>query len=204
MSTPAPVTSSKAYDLHFVLDGKRFFWRNPNLGVSLIDAGPDSAILWRTEDGEGRRLWTDITNVNMLSVSDGKSAVNHCCIQFGDGRSITVTDAGASGQVDDARTPIYRDFIRALHARLKHAPQGLIRFTAGVSESRHTVLVAVVMIGALFFVATPFVLLFIVRDWRVLGVLAAGVGFMWPLWKIIENNRPRDYDPQQPPGELME
>lgn len=204
MPSSTPATSSKSYDLHFVLDGKRFFWRNPNHGVTLVDAGSASAIVWRTESGEARRLWTEIRNVNMLSASDGKAAVNHCRITFNDGRSITVSDAGASGQVDDARTPVYRNFIRALHARLQHAPQGTIRFTAGVSEGRHTVMMVTGMIAGLFFVATPLVLLFVVRDWRVLGVLAAGIGFIWPFWKIIERNHPRDYDPRRPPGELMD
>jgi hypothetical protein len=60
------------------------------------------------------------------------------------------------------------------------------------------------VIATLFFVGTPLVLLFIVRDWRVLGVLAAGAGFVWPFWKIVEHNRPRSYDPRHPPGELMD
>ena len=66
MSPPAPAASSSTfYDLHFVLDDKRFFWRNPNHGVTLLDAGRDSAILWQTESGQGRRLWTDIAAVNI-------------------------------------------------------------------------------------------------------------------------------------------
>lgn len=205
MNAPAPAASSStSYDLHVVLDDKRFFWRNPNHGVTLIDAGRDSAILWQTESGESRRLWTDIVAVNMLSASDGKDAVNHCRIAFRDGRSLTVTDAGPSGQVDHDRTPRYRDFIRALHARLAHAPQGTIRFSAGVSESRHHAMMAIGTIGALFFVGLPVVLLFVVRDWRVLGPLAVGAAFIWPFWKIIERNRPRSYDPRHPPGELMD
>lgn len=205
MSPPAPAASSSTfYDLHVVLDDKRFFWRNPNHGVTLLDAGRDSAILWQTESGEGRRLWTDIAAVNMLSASDGKDAVNHCRIGFRDGRALTVTDAGPSGQVDHDRTPRYRDFIRALHARLVHAPQGTIRFSAGVSESRHHAMMAIGTIGALFFVGLPVVLLFVVRDWRVLGPLAVGAAFIWPFWKLIERNRPRSYDPRHPPGELMD
>jgi hypothetical protein len=204
MTDPALATASTAYDLHFLVNGKRFFWRNPNHGVTLIDAGRESALLWRAESGEGRQLWTDIVAVNMLSASDGKDAVNNCLIRFRDGRTLTVTDAGPSGQVDHDRTPPYRDFIRALHLRLAAAPAGTIRFTAGFSENRHTGMVAILFIVALFFVGTPLVLLFIVRDWRVLGVLAAGIGFVWPFWKIAENNRPRDYDPRHPPGELMD
>jgi hypothetical protein len=200
----APATLSKHYALHFLIDHKRFFWRNPNCGVTLIDAGKDSALAWQTEHGEVRRLWTDIAAVNMISVSDGKNEVNQCRIAFRDGRSITVTEAGSSGTLDEEKTPLYRDFVRALHERLALAPKGSIRFTAGVSETRHMVLSVTAFIAALLFVALPLGLFFIVREWKVLGVLAAGAGFVWPIWKIVENNRPRSYDPRKPPGELMQ
>jgi hypothetical protein len=39
-------------------------------------------------------------------------------------------------------------------------------------------------------------------DWPC--VLAAGAAFVWPFWKIVETNRPRDYDPKNPPPELMD
>lgn len=204
MTSPAPAPAATSYDLYVVADGKRFFWRNPNHGVTLTDAGRDSAIAWRTEGGEARKLWTDIVAVNMLSATDGKQAVNHCIVRFRDGRTLAVTDADTSGQVDHDRTPTYRDFARALHARLALAPRGTIRFTAGVSEGRHTGMMVIGVIAALFFVGVPLVLLFVVRDWRVLGVLAAGAAFVWPFWKIVETNRPRDYDPKNPPPELMD
>jgi len=201
MTDPAPATAQAAYDLYDLQNGKRFFWRNPNHGVALVDAGRDSAIVWRNDAIEvGRQLWTDITAVNLSSVSAGTDAANNCLIRFRDGRTLTVTDAGPSGQVDHDRTPPYREFVRALHRRLAAAPQGTIRFTAGFSDSRHTGLVAILFIAALFFIGLPLVLLFIVRDWRVLGVLAAGIGFVWPFWRIAERNRPRDYDPRHPPG----
>ncbi len=200
----APAIASTSYDLYFLLNGKRFFWRNPNCGLTLIDAGLQSRLTWRTENGEDSRRWTDIVSVTMTSGTDGKNEVNSCMIQFRGGRSITATDTGSNGQLDAGRTPIYRDFVRALHARLAHAPEGAIRFSAGMSEGRHTAMLVILMIGALFFVATPLVLLFIVRDWRVIGVLCTGAAFMWPFWRIIENNRPRTYDPRHPPGELME
>jgi hypothetical protein len=200
----APATASTSYDLYFLLDGKRFFWRNPNHGLTLVDAGLDSRLAWQAESGTGSALWTDITSVTMTSGTDGKNEVNSCRIQFRNGRSVTATDTGSNGQLDDSLTPVYRDFVRALHARLALAPEGTIRFSAGMSEGRHTVMLVTLVIGALLFVATPLVLLFIVRDWRVLGVLAAGASFMWPFWRVVENNRPRSYDPRHPPGELME
>jgi hypothetical protein len=68
MTDPAPATVSAAYDLYYLLNGKRFFWRNPNHGLTLFDAGRQSAIIWRNDAGEaGRQLWTDIASVNMSS-----------------------------------------------------------------------------------------------------------------------------------------
>jgi hypothetical protein len=202
MDAPAPTSTS--YDLYVLIDGQRFFWRNPNCGLTLTDAGRQSRLSWQTEAGEDSRLWTDIVTVTMSSASDGRNALNQCRIGLRDGRAVTATDAGAAGTLDESRTAIYRDFIRALHLRLAEAPVGTISFNAGVSEGRHTAMLVIGVIAALFFVGTPLVLLFIVRDWHVLLVLAAGAGFVWPFWRIIENNRPRRYDPRTPPPELMD
>jgi len=58
MTDPAPATAGTAYDLYDLQNGKRFFWRNPSHGVALVDAGRDSAIVWRNEAIEvGRQLW---------------------------------------------------------------------------------------------------------------------------------------------------
>ena len=201
----SPASASTAYDLYYLQNGKHFFWRNPNHGVTLIDDRRDSAILWQPEKGEaGRQLWTDIVSVNMTSMTSGKDIVNNCRINFRDGRFLVVTDGGPSGEVDHDRTPVYRDFVRAMHLRLAQAPAGTIAFNAGASAGRHRLMVATGVFAALFFVGTPLVLVFIVRDWRVLLTLAAGAAFIWPFWKVIEANRPRSYDPRQPPGELMD
>jgi len=115
---PAPAPVATPYELAFTTDRKRFYWTNPNCGITIVDAGRDSALVWETPQGEERRRWTEISAVNMLLASDGKQEVNQCRIDFNDGRSLTVSDAGANGQLDETRTPIYRAFARALNARL--------------------------------------------------------------------------------------
>lgn len=199
-----PASASKSYDLHFLLNDKRFFWKNPNRGVAIVDAGRDSCLTWQAGGNAARRLWTDIAAVAMTTGTDGKAEVNQCRIAFRDGSALTLTDAGADGRVDHSRTGIYRDCMNALHRRLAQAPGGTIAFTAGVSQTRYIGLKIAVTIAALIFVITPFVLLFIVRDWRVLFTLAAGAAFVWPMWKVLEKSKPRSYDPKYPPGELME
>jgi hypothetical protein len=201
---PAPASVSTAFDLYYLINGKRFFWRNPNHGVTLIDAGRESAILWSNERETVRRLWTDIVSINMTSGTTGKEIVNNCRVNFRDGRFLVVTDGDASGEVDHDRTPVYRDFVRALHTRLALAPSGAIRFFAGVSQARHTVMLVIGVIAGLLFIATPLVLAVALREWRALGPLAVGAAFVWPFFKVIGANKPRDYDPRHPPGELMD
>jgi hypothetical protein len=199
MTEPAP-TASTAYDLYYLVNGERLFWRSASHGVTLIDDGRDSAIGWRTDDGEaGRQLWTDIVSVNMPD-TDGKDVVDKCRIDFRGGRFLMVTDAGISGKVDRARVPVYRDFVRALHQRLADAPEGRIRFTCGVSQTYRNVMVALGVVTALLFVATPAVLVVDLHEWRALGPLTAGATFIWPFWKKIGSNRPQVYDPHHPPG----
>ncbi len=205
MNAPAP--TSKSYELYFLLDGKTFFWRNPNHSLTLTDAGLASSLTWYLEGDTGRpesRLWTDIAEVGLMAASDGSAIINHCRIRFRDGRSILITDGGDDGRRDASRAPAYRDFVRALHARLAAAPDGTIRFIAGTSESRHTTMKVLLLIATLFFIGLPLVLALIIRDWRILGTLVAGACLVWPFWKIIEKNRPRSYDPHHPPYEMME
>jgi hypothetical protein len=83
-------------------------------------------------------------------------------------------------------------------------PQGTIRFSAGISQAGHVVMLTLGAIAGLLFVATPPGLVMILREWRALGPLAVGTNFIWPFWNVIRDNRPRTYDPRQPPGELMD
>ncbi|GAB1717064.1 MAG: hypothetical protein NTAFB05_21060 [Nitrobacter sp.] len=204
MIEPATALASTAYDLYYLVNGERYFWRSASHGVSLIDDGRDSAIAWRAGAGEaGRQLWTDIVSVNMPD-AQGKDAVNKCRIDFRGGRFLMVTDAGINGKVDPVRAPVYRDFIHDLHLRLADAPEGRIRFTTGVSQTYRKAMVALGLITAVLFVATPAVLVVDLHEWRAIGPLTAGATFIWPFWKKIGSNRPHVYDPRHPPGEATE
>jgi hypothetical protein len=205
MTAAATAPSSQDFDLYIVRSGnKRYWWRNPNAGVTITDAGRESRLNWRIEGRAESRLWTDIVAVTLSSATAGKNAINHCRIDFRDGGWLLVTDGGATGLLDESRTATYRAFVRALNARLAQAPAGTISFNAGVAGGRYKAMQISVAIAVLFFVGLPVVLLFIVRDWHILGILAAGAALVWPFWKVLDNNRPRSYDPRQPPGELME
>jgi hypothetical protein len=204
MLEPAPAMASTAYDLYYLVNGERYFWRSASHGVALIDDGRDSAIAWRNQDGEaGRQLWTNIVSVNMPD-TDGKDAVDKCRIDFRGGRFLLVTNAGINGKIDRARAPVYRDFIRALHLRLADAPEGHIRFTAGVSPTYRKAMLALGVITVLLFVVAPAVLVVDFHEWRAIGPLTAGVTFIWPFWRKIGTKRPHIYDPRDPPGDMMD
>ncbi len=196
--------ASTAYDLYYLVNGERYFWRSAGHGVSLIDAGCDSGVAWRAANGEiGRQLLANVISVNMRG-TDGRIDVNKCRIDFRGGRFLVITDAGINGRADRFRTPVYHNFIRALHERLENAPEGSIRFTAGVSRAYRNAMLALAAMAGLLFVVTPAVLVVDFHEWRALGPLTAGATFIWPFWKKIGTNRPHAYDPHHPPGKSMD
>jgi hypothetical protein len=206
MDTAAPTPDSRDtprryYDLVLMIGQPRFVFRNPNRGVTLQ---PD-AILWTQDGREMRAPLNTIREIRMQSGGDWRNALNQCVITFAGGRMLTMTDGTAYGATDDAQTPIYRGFVRDLHRCLEKAKlTSGIAFIAGYTQGRYmVVLVAAIVLGVMC-IATPLVLLVILREIKVLGVLIAG-GFMcWPLAKMVMANAPRSYNPAYPPGELME
>jgi hypothetical protein len=189
-----------AYPLLLREGGGRFFFRLRNQGVRLTQ----DALAW-VHDGQQRRYgFAEILSIRLQVRHVHKSGdIGACEIRFRDGRSLKLDGGTAYGYADEAQSAAYAAFIRDLHARLAASGVTTIRYLAGSSEGMHTGAVVSVVIGALFFIGLPFVLLFIVRRWEVLGVLAAGVGFIWPLWSKLEANRPRDYAPDAIPAELV-
>ena len=185
----------------FLREGRgRFAFRLSNQGVRLTQ----DALAW-SHDGEERRYaFTEITTIRLQVMHVHKSGdVGTCQIQFRDGRLLTVNGGSAYGFADDAQAQAYAAFVRDLHARLAAARMTTIRYLAGSTESAHTTAAVVMVVGALFFIGAPLVLLVIVPRWEVLGALAAGAALIWPLWSKLEANRPRGYTPDSVPAERV-
>jgi hypothetical protein len=187
------------YDVYFTSGGRRFYFRNPNHGVTLTDDG----IAWTIEDRDDEAAFANLASVHLQSGGSPQDVIDQCTLELADGMTITVSNGNASGLPDATQKAIYRAFVQDLHARLAAGKNTAIRFTAGYAPGRYQVVLVCAIALSVMFVALPLVLLFIVRDSKVLGLLIAGGLLCWPLAKMVQNNSPRDYSPDQLPDELL-
>jgi hypothetical protein len=185
----------------FLREGSaRFYFRLKNQGVRLIENG----LAWTCDGQERRYGFDEIASIRLQVTHVHKSGdVGTCQIRFRDGLTLTFNGGTAFGHADETQAEAYAACVRDLHARLAAARVTTIRYLAGSTAGMHTGAAVTLVIGVLFFVGLPLVLLLIVRQWEVLGILAAGIGFMWPLWRLLEANRPRDYTPESVPADLL-
>jgi len=189
----------RSYDL-YVKDGTGFRFRSKDRGVTLTD--------WRlgwTADGkpDGAPL-QNIAQVRLLCGGDWRNPLNQCQISFADGHLLTLHDGTEYGSVDEARTPVYAEFVRALHARLAAAPAGTIKFIQGYPETNFYLVAAAAGLLGLIAVGGPIGLWIVTGQLQALLLLIGGAALCWPLYKMMQNNAPRRYDPRQLPAELLE
>jgi len=196
------LVDQQTYDVYFAAArGFRIYWRNPNHGITVGDDG-----LSFTVDGRERTVgWSDIAAVHLqiAALGNANTTIDQCKIGFADGSAIVVSNAASSGLPDAAQTPIYRDFVRGLHARLARQSGAAICFRAGMAPWRYRALQVTLIIAGLFFVATPIGLTLFTGDWHGLMLGAAGVALVWPLTLLMLKNAPRDYAPDRLPSELL-
>ncbi len=200
MTSPPP-GNPRSYDVYFTGGGKRFYFRNPNHGITLGDGG----LAWTSDGAANEAALENIVAVHLQTATLGNAqrVIDQCRIEFADGTALTVSNAASSGLPDQAQTPIYRDFVRDLHARLAACPQGAIRFTSGLPRWRYNGLLVTMIFSGLFFVATPLVIVMITGDLKGLGIMAMGAALCWPFVRMLTNNAPRDYSPDRLPDELL-
>jgi hypothetical protein len=199
---PTPPGSSRNYDVYFTVSGgSRFFWRNPNHGISISDRG----LVWTIDGAAHEAAFADIAAIHLQTAALGNanSVIDQCRIEFVDGNAMTASNGSATGLPDATQTPAYRDFVRDLHSHIAVHADHPISFTAGMSQGRYRGLQIALTAAGLFFVATPVVLAAVAGDFRILTVAAGGVFFCLPFVKLLRNNVPRDYTPSQLPEELL-
>jgi hypothetical protein len=190
----------ETYDLAIVAGGRRFYFKNKDRGITLTDW----KLAWHADGQDDEAPLQDIASVRLMAGGDFKNPLNQCQITFADGDILTVTDGSAYGVADDAQTPLYRDFLTTLHARLALAPHGTIAFIQGYPQTNYAIVMVAACLLGIIGVVLPVVLLFIVQKLEVLLLLVAGIGLCWPLYKMVSANAPRPYNPQALPNELME
>lgn len=201
MMSSLPPVNPQTYDVYFAAAGFRVYWRNPNHGITTAADG-----LSFTIDGKPRVVgWSDIAAVHLqiAALGNASTTIDQCRIGFTDGSAIVVSNASSSGLPSDAQTPIYRDFVHGLHARLASEPGSAIRFSAGMAPWRYRTLLVTLIIAGLFFVVTPLGLMLFTGDWRGLILAATGVALVWPFTMLLLKSAPRDYAPDRLPDQLL-
>lgn len=198
----SPRPNPHTHDVYFAAaGGRRFYWRNPNHGISIAADGLAFIL-----DGKERAIaWRDVAAVHLqiATLGNARNTIDQCKIDFADASAIIVSNAAASGLPDPAQTPIYRNFVRDLHIRLAQQAPDAIRFTSGMAPWRYKLLMVTLVVAGLFFIATPLGLALFTDDWQALILAATGVAFVWPFVMLLLKSAPRTYRPDRLPDELL-
>jgi hypothetical protein len=193
------IAAATSHAVYLMTGNTGLHFRNENCGVTLSADRID----WIAEGAPGRAALTDIVSVHLQSGGDWTKAVRHCRIRFADGSFLLVTNGDDRGLADQAQTPIYRAFVRDLHARLVAAGRDTVRFSAGYTQGRYYVIVCCAILLGLIGVGLPLIIVLIQRDLRALTAAVAGGMLCWRLVPMIEANTPRSYQPSALPHELL-
>jgi len=199
MSAPPPASARNSYDLYLSFGQKRFVWTNPDHGVTLTD----SAIAWIAGGREWRARLRDVAEVHLRTGNIGESTIATCRLRFADGSTVLIASSNSHGLQDNARDRLYATFVDDLHRRLAALEDARIAFMAGVSAARYRFGKILVVVAGLFFIVTPTVLLLITREWSMAWALYTGVLLLWPVYRVMQANAPRIYDPRHVPPELV-
>jgi hypothetical protein len=199
MDTPVSVPDGKSYDLYLGLGERRVVWSYSDHGVTLMD----DAIAWIADGRQSQVSFRDIVEVHLQLSYLEDNAIASCRLHFADGYSLSITSGNRRGFQDAGQDRLYVEFVYDLHARLAAHGDARAAFTAGFSEGRHLGLTVVAVVGVLLCVLLPVVLLLISGDWKMAVAGYTGLALLWPVYKAIQVNAPRSYDPRHVPEELM-
>ncbi len=197
MAVPSPA-ATRSYDLCINIAGRRLHWRNRNHGVTL---GND-CISW-TMDGDAVDMpYGDIVAVRLNSAGQSVTA-DQCMISFADGSGLVIVNTDPGSYADASRAPVYRDFVRELHARLEAGGNGAISFTAGVAPWRYRTMLIGAIVAAPVFAAAGLAGYLVFHLWKGLLLVILGQYFCWTLGRRALANAPRNYTPAHLPQRLL-
>jgi hypothetical protein len=201
MDTSHSDPNRKSYDLSLRAGERRLVWStpDPDHGLTLTDHD----IAWIAGGRQSQASLRDIVEVHLQIGYFRNDAIASCRLRFADGSTVLISSESSGGSEDAALDELYSEFVYDLHARLATRREARIAFTSGFSEGRYLFGRVIAVVGGLFFVVTPIVLLLITGDWKAAVVTYSGVVFLWPLYKIMQADAPRCYDPGHVPPELL-
>lgn len=182
------------------------FRGEPRMRLKLTDEGvvlEDDRLAWQSPEGE---LWASLSEIAEIHLQLGQVSrrnIGACSIRFKKGPRLTVTSASTWGTPDEERARAYRDFTKDLHGRLAALPRNGVIFRAGSTELRQKFAVASLILGVLMFIFLPVGLLIVTGEPKALFLTIAGVFFLFPAFRTLQKNTPRNYSPQHVPVELL-
>ena len=199
MSAALVASDAKSYDLYIKAGERRVTWSYADHGVTLSD----DAIAWVADGQTSQVPLHDIARVHLQVSYLEDSAIASCRLTFANGSGLSIVSSNKRGFQDATQDPIYVEFVHDLHARLAARRDANISFTAGFGEGRYLFGKVVIVVAGLFFIVTPVVALLFTGDWKLALLTYSGAVLVWPLYKAMQVNAPRSYDPQHVPPDLM-
>ena len=188
------------YPLYF-RDGDGFFVLSlATRGLTLDERG-----ITFTSERETRTIgFSEINAIRLhTGFADKETPLGICEIKFGRWRKLTVYGGDSYLRADDAQREAYVRFVHDLHRRIPAADRAGIAFNGGLSETRHMIVSAASLVGAVLFVLLPLVLIVLVPRWETLSVAVTSFGLAYVGWKNWSRNRPQHYSPDRVPAELL-
>jgi hypothetical protein len=198
----SPATPGKSYDLYLRAGRpgeRRMVWIHADHGVTLSD----DAIAWVADGRQSQSPLRDIVGVHLQLSYVGDDAIGSCRLSFVDGSGLSIVSSNKRGFEDAVLDRLYVEFVHDLHMRLAAHRDARASFTAGFGEGRYLFGKVVIVIAGLFFIITPVVLLLITQEWKLALLTYSGAVLVWPVYKAMQANAPRSYDPRHVPPELM-
>ena len=199
MSVSPVVSDGKSYDLYIRAGERRVTWSYADHGVTLSD----DALAWVADGQPSQVSLRDIARVHLQVNYLEDSAIASCRLTFANRSGLSIVSSNKRGFQDDTQDPIYVEFVHDLHARLAAQRDVHPSFTAGFGEGRYLFGKVVIVVAGLFFIVTPVVALLFTGDWKLAFLTCSGAALVWPVYKVMQANAPRSYDPRQVPPELM-
>lgn len=200
MAESGSEAAQQNYGLFTVTGERRMVLKLGDEGVGLMA----DRITWRSAERELWAAFGEISGVRLQIGQVGRNMIGSCTIRFRKGAPLTVTSADGWGRGDNGeRASVYRRFVGDLHARLATLPAGTIEFAAGATYGRQTFGVAAAILGILFFICLPFVLLIMTGELQTLFLLIGGGLFVFPLLRVLKRNAPSSYTPNAIPQDLV-
>lgn len=182
------------YDLHF-REGPAgaIILRYRDAGITLSAAGME----WYAA---GERRFTDYASIIAIRIQTGhipkSGPFGSCEITFRNGRNLAINSLDTWGSADAGRLDDYAEFLQDLHAHLGEEDRRRIRFEAGATPGRQAFGMVAVVLGGAFFVLLPLGLVLYTGEPQAFLILLVGIAFIYPVYRTLRKNRPRDYDPR--------